>query len=916
MSLSSLIVQREIATIRQVEEAMARQVLYGGDLITNLLEVAQVDEKVLLTLAAESVGLVPAPFGVLPPPEGKARDLIPLDLATRRSIYPLRMTEDGEQVVIILAEPLSLEEEEQLMFALGFPVVQRLGAHVRVRQALSREYGAPMERRLSRLLARMSGDVTVHGGYLAPQGLTSRKETPHGFPAAPPPDGSLLEEPHAIEPTPTERQPAIRYATLDRETGGKSTPASRAPPPRRRRGPFTFVTARDELEEAADRDALLDLFFDFVRQYFEYAALFVVHGDVAEGRDAFGQGASRDRVVGIGIPLDMGGLLATARDTKAPIFAAPAKEGLDDGLMADLGRTVSHDVLVVPVVVRNRAVALLYGDSGDNPVDRDLVADVLAFALLVGQNFERLILKKKLGGGSPGAPALNVGRADSGIVFPKKKQVATSNRPGKSERAEALGRALLADAPPRFAPAAGAPDVPWSPRAKSVAPPEPAFSNLDLDAAPLTEARPRVPARTIVGVAPPAQRPVSATPPPPMVTVVRRPSGPPIPREDPVDATSRSPDRIPPTAALPSFPPHARTASEQEDERAPEVDARALNDEETTALLAEIEAPRDDPEGDFPPSQSFASAPRRPPLANAGSSDSLPSVIVDVARELEVLLERFVQDPSDDAAEAELLRQGNNAMPAIVARFPGEITFDPRTTQDDFPPVSACGPILRLIAGQRRVALPSVLERAGDPDDDVRFWATFLLSELPYPDAVPHIVARLSDRSPVIRRVARLAARASAKHHGEELARQIGRLVRDAKLVRTKRIELIGVLEEIREPLAVPTFISVLEDENDEISAAARGALMIVARQDFGRDTRRWTAWWNHNSSRERLEWLMDALTHDLQAIRHAAGEELKTLTKEYFGYYDDLPKRERERAQQRYRDWWTSEGRARFTNE
>jgi len=30
MSLSSLIVQREIATIRQVEEALARQVLYAA----------------------------------------------------------------------------------------------------------------------------------------------------------------------------------------------------------------------------------------------------------------------------------------------------------------------------------------------------------------------------------------------------------------------------------------------------------------------------------------------------------------------------------------------------------------------------------------------------------------------------------------------------------------------------------------------------------------------------------------------------------------------------------------------------------------------------------------------------------------------------------------------------------------------
>src|SRR4029079_17830720 len=84
--------------------------------------------------------------------------------------------------------------------------------------------------------------------------------------------------------------------------------------------------------------------------------------------------------------------------------------------------------------------------------------------------------------------------------------------------------------------------------------------------------------------------------------------------------------------------------------------------------------------------------------------------------------------------------------------------------------------------------------------------------------------------------------------------------------------------------------------------------------QYFGTSVQRWSAWWSDNYERHRLEWLIDALMHDQAAIRAAAGEELKTTTKEYFGYYDDLPKRERERAQSRYREWWNSVGRVRFS--
>jgi hypothetical protein len=53
-------------------------------------------------------------------------------------------------------------------------------------------------------------------------------------------------------------------------------------------------------------------------------------------------------------------------------------------------------------------------------------------------------------------------------------------------------------------------------------------------------------------------------------------------------------------------------------------------------------------------------------------------------------------------------------------------------------------------------------------------------------------------------------------------------------------------------------------------------------------------------------------LTHDAADVRRAAGEELRAMSRQYFGYASDLPPRDRERAQQRYRDWWITEGKTR----
>ncbi|HEX4448694.1 MAG TPA: hypothetical protein VH044_18250, partial [Polyangiaceae bacterium] len=75
--------------MRQVEEALARQVIYGGDLVTNLLEVARVDETVLTGLLAESMRLSPAPAGELPAVPEDVRSLVPREVALERTVVPL-----------------------------------------------------------------------------------------------------------------------------------------------------------------------------------------------------------------------------------------------------------------------------------------------------------------------------------------------------------------------------------------------------------------------------------------------------------------------------------------------------------------------------------------------------------------------------------------------------------------------------------------------------------------------------------------------------------------------------------------------------------------------------------------------------------------------------------------------------------
>lgn len=619
-----------------------------------------------------------------------------------------------------------------------------------------------------------------------------------------------------MPPTPVVAQ---RRAGLLQRAVGEAPSAAR--PARRRRGPITLEKAKRETREATDKDSLLDLFFDFARQFFDYAALFLVHGDIAEGRDAFGAGASRERVIGIGVPLDLPSLLSRARDERSAVISKAPTDGLDSVLMTDLQRPLDGEIAVVPLVVRTRAVALMLGECGETGVDRDGVGAITSLASSVSQALERIIMRRKL----------------EGFVVGK-----TSDPVPPPESNDGISR-----------PTTAAPESPRKPVARLI------------------------PTSTM-------------PPPPPNIASVRAISGPPIPREEPESPRKGHP---------------AATADPTEEVSA-NLDSRAL-----FGILG-WETGTEEPEAP-PPSSAMAVPPHHPPHGHISPNPELPSVIVDLDQELATIVDRILSGEADESAEGELLRQGERAMRVLMTRFPGPVTFERSRLSSMRNPLRAseCGPLLRLVARERKVALPFVLERLSDPDPEARGWATHLLCELPYEEAIPHVLDRLCDPDADTRASAAQAFSVIASVFPEQ-AREAVRSVAVGGEP-SARTAAFSAMARLRQTSLVPDIVHGLADSDEHIVAAAHDALIQMTGQDFGNDARHWLKWWEQNAARHRIEWLIDSLTHEVSEIRLMAGEELRAITREYFGYSNDLPQRERYRAQQRYRDWWITEGRTKF---
>jgi hypothetical protein len=810
----------------------------------------------------------------------------------------------------------------------------------------------------------------------SPVAVASPEPPPVAAPSEPPAAAALPVPPAAVAPPeppetaflPTERAAPLPARRLDpdgtRALAGvvrralraerTSAPLDKTARPawrsaHRRKGPFTAAMAERELEEAAASEAVLEIVFAFAAQFFTYTVIFVVQGDLAEGRDSVGPGADRATVSAIGVPLDLPGSLALARDRRGPVVTRLSADGLDADLARDLGRS-PRAVGLLPVLVRARVVAILYGDDGEADVELSALGEVLAVIGLAGSALERIALRKKLAGRLPEIPhpvRILEAPADPGQVTEARAQgvaalaravVTPEPPPVEPDPAIEIHAEVEADAVPLAAapaeaavatfsaPADDAPADSSEDAAFAVAPPD--DSVLPPSQGPRTaryfdEPRAEPPVvvtslkQTVPGMG--IVFPDTVTPPPPEVEPLPDPT--PAPEARVTRRLESNPTR---RGVAPIF--EGRSAAKaaaapggfEPLPSRPPPNATAWTTFPSTPPPEAVIAPRQRSERPIPREEhddvALPRAPRAPHLDHA----SLPSVVVDVGAEYHGLITRFLDGGrGSQEAFAEMVRNGEQVVAAVMARFPGPLRVDRHRARGELPAASQCGPVLEVLVAIRRPALPFVSVRLSSVDPEIRFWAAHVLGELRYPEAATALLPRLFDDDLAVRRIVRRSATAlvGAGAAGAPLLKGLEDILQNREEPVPNRVLCAETMGEIRSGAFVPSLVAALEQPSSEIVEAARRALAAITRQDFGDDLDRWRGWWAQSGKRHRIEWLIDALMNDQPALRRAAGDELKALTKEYFGYYDDLPKRERERAQQLYRTWWEREGRARFAS-
>lgn len=184
--LSSLLVRDGVISVKRMEKAFQRQVLFGGGLDTILLEMGEITEQRLLQYLSLATGLPPATGNELDPLDPRAAEVCSKDLSGRFSVVPL--TFDGDALRVLARDPVDIAGLEDLASELEVPVQPFVAPEFRWELTFDRAFGRSSNERFVRVADLVKAaapvpavgkpqTVVVDAGLGALQGSASARKT-------------------------------------------------------------------------------------------------------------------------------------------------------------------------------------------------------------------------------------------------------------------------------------------------------------------------------------------------------------------------------------------------------------------------------------------------------------------------------------------------------------------------------------------------------------------------------------------------------------------------------------------------------------------------------------------------------------------------------------------------------------------
>ena len=385
-------------TAAQLDEARRTRSFFGGDLGTHLVQLGYLDEIGLAEVLSEITGVPCADDRLRRVLPGVSARLSP-ELARRHRACPFEI--DGNTIRVAMRNPKDGVAIAAIRGAVGLEPEVWVASERRLQAALSRCYGIEPE---------VVRGLSVGRPSTPPVGPTAG--TAEVEPGDPDPDGDGVEV--GLDGLPLDAEVSfddqLFFQIPKGAAAGKDAVVEDDPAPAPagkedvarsdRPGTVEATEPLERLEErlslAVDRDDVAIALLEFCRLRASRCALFAITRDGLRCLAGRGRSLNTERLRRIQIPRDSGTVFDAILEAEefylGPVPPLPANKDL----FSLLGGRLPPSILVVPVRLKGRPVALLYLDDDGNAIAAPDLPLMRRVAAKAGLAFEILLLRGKL----------------------------------------------------------------------------------------------------------------------------------------------------------------------------------------------------------------------------------------------------------------------------------------------------------------------------------------------------------------------------------------------------------------------------------------------------------------------------------------------------------------------------------------
>lgn len=367
--LGAILLRRGLIQREQLDQALGLQIIYGGRIGTILVEQHALNMDDLGNCLGFQLNVPVAQYVDFASATPQTLSLVSRDLCAACQVFPLRYEEGTLHVAML--EPTNLRTVDELSTRLEMMIKPYVVPELRLIRFLERRYGIRRDIRFTELNGSGSSD----------------SDTAAHFPMEPEESASELGLVYLDDVTgaPPKRP---RHDTLEIEFDVQEPQSI-----------LSVGSLAASLEDARDRDAIIDLLVAPFDAQISISVLFMVRNDMALGLVAGGTSASPDEVRGLVLPLGTPSLLSRALKSRQVVGGDAREDHTQQVISRYLGAAEPGEACVGPILLGTRVVNLLCVQTqAGMHFDRDMVDKLSLVCQRAAVGYVRLMWSLKEGG--------------------------------------------------------------------------------------------------------------------------------------------------------------------------------------------------------------------------------------------------------------------------------------------------------------------------------------------------------------------------------------------------------------------------------------------------------------------------------------------------------------------------------------